>query len=121
MFEISSSCMWSILCCFCMKAYNLMERQRRGLNSIRLKMKDGLLIVTQTDKSSSAIFTGEEYIRAGEKHTDKDGEVTMEYAEHNQQLLDGHMEWLSTIINICEQWNQMDRCRNNLLNHGLVV
>ena len=36
-------------------------------------MKDGYIIITQTHKSGRcAIFTREEYNRAGEKHTDKD-------------------------------------------------
>ena len=105
-----------------LKDENLTKTQRIGLKNLQKKVKDGYLIITQTDKSGRfAIFTREEYIRAGEKHTDKDKEVSLGYAEQNQQLLNGHMEWLSSVLNLGQQGNQQQRCKTNLLNHGLAI
>ena len=78
-----------------------LTKTRIGLKNLHKKVKDGFLIIAQTDKSGRfAIFTREEYIRAGEKQTDKDKEVSLGYAEQNQQLLNGLMEWLSSVINL---------------------
>ena len=50
-----------------LKDENLTKTQRIGLKNLQKKVKDGYLIITQTDKSGRfAIFTREEYIRAGE-------------------------------------------------------
>ena len=105
-----------------LKDENLTDRQRRGLKSLKVKVKEGWLVITQTDKSGRfAVFSRDEYIRAGEEHTNKDREVTRDYATQNQQLLNGHMEWLTAVLNLGGQWDQQSRCKNNLLNHGLAV
>ena len=45
----------------------------------------------------------------------------MRFLETNQSILNGHRTWWSQILNIGDYWQQEDRCKNNLLNHGLAI
>ena len=77
---------------------NLTPGERRGLKSLRKRVKDGDLVVLQTDKSGRfAIMSMETYIRAGEKHTNRDTEVAWTDIKENQNLLNGHVSMCSKL------------------------
>ena len=101
---------------------NLTASEARGLKSLKKRVSDQELIICQTDKSSKfCVLTREQYLRAGHKHTSKDRKITREEHEEIQRCLNGHTDWWSMIWGLGSEWNQEDRSRKNLLNHGLSV
>ena len=67
------------------------------------------------------MLTRDQYLKAGEKHTFKDRKISREEHEEIQRSLNGHTDWWSVIWGLGSEWNQEDRSRRNLLNHGLSV
>ena len=56
---------------------NLTVGQNRGLKSLKLRLKNGEIVILPSDKSGRfAIMTMKTYILAGQKHTGKDEEVS---------------------------------------------
>jgi hypothetical protein len=52
---------------------NLNAKEKRGLKSLQKRVKSRELVVCQTDKSSRFfVLSREQYIKAGEIHTNKD-------------------------------------------------
>ena len=104
------------------KIENLSAKDRRGLESLKRRVKQKEIIVCKTDKSGRfAVLSREQYIKAGEAHTDKDAEVELEEAEEIQRILNGHMRWWAKSLNLAGDWDQEDRALRNLLNHGLSI
>ena len=101
---------------------NLNAREKKGLRSLQKRVKSGELIVCQTDKSSRfCVMSRDDYIKAGEVHTNADREVDIEEAEEIQRILNGHMRWWSKILNLGGNWDQEDRALRNTLNNGLAI
>ena len=64
---------------------NLTEGESRGLEKLKKRVVDGVLVIVKTDKSGKfSIMSMEEYERAGAVHTRKDTEVTLEFLLKNQ-------------------------------------
>ena len=73
---------------------NLTPAQRRGLKKLQKRVADGEIAVIPTDKSGRMVVMSlEDYERAGEVHTSKDIEVSMEHAEEVAKELRGHTSW----------------------------
>jgi hypothetical protein len=71
---------------------NLTEEETSGLKSLKKRVKDGSIVICQTDKSSRfAILTMEEYLEAGKKHTKNDEKVDIDFLTNNQRKLNGHL------------------------------
>ena len=101
---------------------NLNPSERRGLNSLRKRVKEGKIVLVQTDKSwRLAVLTREQYQETGEPHLKDTTEIGLGFLRTNQSILNGHMSWWAAILNLGANWNQEDRCKANLLNHGLSV
>ena len=80
---------------------NLTTSEKRGLNSLKRKVKEGVLIICQTDKSGRfCVMSREDYRMAGSKHTSKDREITNKENEEIQRALNGHMIWWGDIWNL---------------------
>ena len=74
---------------------NLTEEEARGLEKLKKRVKEGELVVVKTDKSGKfSIMSLTEYKRAGEVHTIKDKEVTVEFLLKNQRRINGHLSML---------------------------
>ena len=62
-----------------MKIENLTAKERKGLDSLKRRVKEKEISVCRTDKSGRfAVLSHEQYVRAGEIHTCKDREVYIE-------------------------------------------
>ena len=74
---------------------NLTPAEKRGLDSLKKKVKEGSIVIVQTDKSGRfAVMSKEEYERAGKKHTDKDIEVDLNFLLENQRKSNDHISML---------------------------
>ena len=101
---------------------NITKSERRGLISLQKRVKEGEIVICQTDKSGRlAVLTQEQYRASGEQHLKNTTEVDLGFAETNQSILNGNVEWWAGILNIGEHWDQKERCRRNLLNQGLAI
>ena len=61
------------------KIKNLTVKERKGLESLKRRVKEKEISVCRTDKSGRfAVLSHEQYVRAGEIHTCKDREVYIE-------------------------------------------
>ena len=88
---------------------NLTAGERRGLKDLQKRVKDGEIIICQTDKSGRlAVLSRSQYIESGNKHLKDTTEVNLRFAETNQSVLNGHISWWAEILNIGEFWNQED-------------
>ena len=74
----------------------------------------------QTDKSGMfCVLTKEQYIEAGNVHTNKDRKIGLDEQGEVERALNGHMRWWNSIWSLGSNWKQEERCLKNLLNHGL--
>ena len=56
---------------------NLSDSEKKGLKSLKKRVREGELVITTTDKSGRmAVLSREQYIEAGEEHTSKDMQRT---------------------------------------------
>ena len=99
---------------------NLTMGEKRGLKSLKKRVKDGEIVVCQTDKSGRfCVLTQEQYLEAGNIHARKDRKIEKDEHEEVERALNGHMRWWNSIWSLGSNWKQEDRCLRNLLNHGL--
>ena len=101
---------------------NLTREEEMGLKSLKKRVKDGELVICQTDKSGRfAVLTLEQYEEAGHKHTKGDKEVDLEFVNNNERMVNGHCSmWMKT-FNVGKNWKQEDRNREVKINHSLAV
>ena len=98
------------------------EAEKRGLASLKKKVKDGNLIIVQTDKSGSfAVMSMKEYERAGKKHTDKDIEVDLNFLVENQRRINGHISMLLKTFMAGSDHKHQARIRALRITHSLSV
>ena len=78
---------------------NLTSAQKRGIASLKKRIKDGELIVMVTDKSGKlAVVSMEMYLEMGKVHTKNDKRVSEEKAEEIQRRTNGHVSmWLKML------------------------
>ena len=101
---------------------NLDKDELRGIKSLKKRFKGEEIIILQTDKSGRfAVMSKENYLRAGNKHTSKDEEVTMNTIVRTQSELNGN---ISMVIKFCKMghlWKHGDRIRSTMINKSLSV
>ena len=74
---------------------NLTPAEARGLKKLKKRVRDGQLVVVRTDKSGKfCLMSLEEYRRAGEVHTAKDTEVSLDFLINTQRKINGHLSML---------------------------
>ena len=101
---------------------NLTEQEARGLKSLQKRVKNGQLVIVQTDISSRfAVMTLAEYEEAGKKHTAKDEEVGLEFVMKNETQINGHMSMLLKTFMVGQGWGHEDRTRSTKITHSLSV
>ena len=101
---------------------NLTASQGRGVKSLLRRVKEGDIVVIQTDKSGIlVVMSMEEYLKAGTVHTAKDDETNHEFAKENQRLLNGHSSMYLKIFNVGSDWNHETRHRETKLNKSCAI
>ena len=93
--------------------------EKKGLKSLKKQVKDGSIIICQTDKSGHfCVMTSEQYRLAGHEHTAKDRRINLEEHGEIQRAINGHMRWWGSIWNLGGDWGQEERSLNNILNYA---
>merc|ERR1711888_447249 len=105
-----------------MQKVNLTPSQGRGLRKLKKRVKEGELLICETDKSGRfAVVRMETYIAAGRVHTNKDKRVDLEFVKKNQRILNGHTSSFLKIFKVGEDWQHERRHRETKLNQSLGV
>ena len=98
---------------------NLTPEQLAGLKSLKKRVRDGTLIISDTDKSKKfALLTPEQYLAAGEVHTSKDLEISPSEIKKIKNVVNDHTWWFKTIMNVRSNWSHEDRISKNVIDKG---
>ena len=85
-------------------------------------MKDGELVIVETEKSSRfAVMTMQEYEAAGTKNIENDQEVDLEYVIRNERHINGHMSMILKMFMVGSTWSHEHRTRAKKIAHSLSV
>ena len=78
---------------------NLTKDEREAMESIKKRIQNKEIMVTQTDKSGRfALLTHDQYIHSGNKHTSKDKKVTWKDINYLQGQVNNHTWWCSKVL-----------------------
>ena len=81
------------------------------------RVQDKELVVVPTDKSGRFSVMGvKTYLKAGNKHTNKDKEVNLEQIKGTQADLNGNMAMIIKFCRMGAKWNHGDRMRGTTIN-----
>ena len=92
------------------------------MKSLKKRVENGELVVTETDKSKRfCLLTREQYLESGKKHVQKDVEIQPHDLLQIQSNVNTHCEWLSQIFNVGANWEQSERAGNNFIDKSESV
>ena len=101
---------------------NLSKAELKGLKSLKRRIKNGELIVCETDKSKRfSILSRQQYIESGKAHTSKDLEIEPHHIKKIQKYVNNHTWWAKEILQCGANWNHSDRMSTNLEDNGEQV
>ena len=101
---------------------NLTRGEHKGLKTLKKRFQEGDIIVLPTDKSGRfGVMSLENYLLAGEKHTNKDVEVGMGEIVRTQSELNGNISMLIKFLRIGHLWKHQDRARTTMINNSLSL
>ena len=98
---------------------NLTREEEIGLKRLKKRVKEGDVIITETDKSKKfCVMKKDQYILSGQKHTAKDSVVTIEQARKIQKIVNGHSGWLANIFQYGENWHHSERVVSSMIDNS---
>ena len=101
------------------KAINLNKSEGEALKSLKKRVADKELIISQTDKSSRfAVLSRLQYLKAGSVHTAKDIEVSWRDIKYIQNQVNSHVWWLNKSVGYSSKTDHermMKNCQNRSL------
>ena len=101
---------------------NLTKEEQDGLKSLRKRVKDGEIMITETDKSKRfSVLTREQYIDSGKKHTEKDILVNKEQIHKVQKYVNDHCDWMREIFMCGTNWNHCERVAGSMDDNSEAV
>ena len=97
------------------------KNKAKALTELKKMVRDGALVITQTDKSSRfAVLSTEQYLKAGAVHTSKDQVVDWKHVKYLQGQVNSHVWWLSRIIGYGKEKDR-ERMNKNTTNSSLEL
>ena len=98
---------------------NLTKDEAMGLKSLRKRIKNGSLVIADTDKSKRfACLSRDQYIASGMKHASKDIEISPSKVKRIQSTVNDHTWWFKSMSNCGSNWGHEDRMARNILDKG---
>ena len=95
---------------------NLSAQQRRGLKSIKSRIKRGEILIAESDKSGKfVVCTPGAYKKMGSVHTIKDRPIDHCEIKKCQSQLRGHTSMWLKITSMGAHWGQEQRIRESLV------
>ena len=100
---------------------NMSRSELKALKSLKKKISEGNITITQTDKSSRfAVMTTDQYLKAGAEHTKKDKLIDWKTVVSLQNKVNSHVWWLMQTIGYSKN-KYTKRMLANLIDHGREV
>ena len=100
---------------------NLNKKESEALKNLKKRIKEGEIIISQTDKSSRfAVLTKKQYLDAGKVHTSKDKEITWKEVKYIQSQINAHVWWITNALGYGEKTDP-SRVMKNFQNHSLEI
>ena len=94
----------------------------RGLKSLKKRIKEGDLIICDTDKRKRfAALTRKQYLDSGMAHTAGDLESSESQVKIIQTVVNDHTFWLQSIMGCGKNWGHENRMAKNVLDKGEQV
>ena len=101
---------------------NLSKSELEGLKSLRKRVNNKEIVITQTDKSRRfCVLRYDQYLDSGHKHTNKDMEIEHSHLKAVQRGVNDHCTWLRKIFNIGASWGHEDRFTSSMTDNSEVV
>ena len=101
---------------------NLSKSQQAGLKSLQKRIKEGDLVVLQTDKTGSfAACSPQAYRDMGLEHVGNHKEISWDKAAATQRTLNGHTSMWIKMAGLGQELGQVDRMRETFLNKSVQV
>ena len=101
---------------------NLSYNQRAALFTLKKKVREGDLVILNTDKTGKlAAVSKDTYKQMGMKHTAGDQVITRGEAAQIQRELNGHVSMFNQMTGLGKDWGQVDRMRETLINQSALV
>ena len=100
---------------------NLTWAEMKGVKSLKRRVKEGDLLIAQTDKSARfAVMLVKQYLETGAVHTHKDKEMDWAKVKYLKNQVNSHVWWLSKILGYGKNTDQ-PRMLKNIQDHGQEV
>ena len=94
---------------------NLNKKEKEGAESLKKRIRNGEIMVIPTDKSARfSVMTTNQYIQAGEVHTNKDERISWKTVKYLRNQVNSHMSWLGEIFKYSNGTNH-ERMASNLV------
>ena len=101
---------------------NLTPAERRGLKSLRKRVKEGKIVIIPTDKTGKlCVMERKVYEEDGLIHTAKDREIGWEEVKKLQMELNGNTAMMIKFFKMGSVWGETDRVRETMLNSSMSV
>ena len=92
---------------------NLPKTEYRGLKSLKKRIANGEIVISQTDKSGRfAVLSLKQYLDSGRIHTDKDEEIDWQKVNYLQGQVNNHVWWISRILGNALKTDQQKMGKN---------
>ena len=101
---------------------NLSRSEAAGLKSLKKRVENNELIITETDKSKRfCVLKRDQYYESGAKHTKDDIELSWDQVHSIQKVVNDHCKWLRKIFGVGLNWGHEDRFNSNMVDRGEIV
>ena len=101
---------------------NLTSSEFRGYQSLKKRVKNGEIVIVQTDKTGKlCIMSREAYEEAGMVHTNKDEEVGQKTVEKIEREINGNVSLMTKFFRLGKGWNQVGRVRETLITNSQAL
>ena len=98
---------------------NLSPDELKGLKSLKKRIREGSLVIADTDKSRRfAALTREQYVASGLAHTKNDIEISESKVKRIQTTVNEHTWWLQNMLNCGKNWGHESRMSKNTNDKG---
>ena len=100
----------------------LSKSELAGLKSLKKRVENNEIVITQTDKSRRfCVLKREQYISSGAKHTKDDIELNWDKLHSIQKIVNDHCKWIWNIFEFGKEWGHEDRFGSNMVDKGEIV
>ena len=98
------------------EAQNLNAKERRGIQKLRERIKEGEIVVLKTDKSGKLmIIKKEDYLKMGKNKIAEDKKLNRAEIKNIEEKINNHTRILTKIFNIGENHKHLKREQESVI------